>query len=63
MSQPHLKAHPIEHAVVHRELSSVLCGDLGGWDAGGGGRETQREGICAYVQLSHLVVQQKLTTL
>ena len=40
-----------ETAVEHRELSSVLCDDLEGWDqgaggAGGSGREAQEgEGI------------------
>ena len=28
----------------HRELSSVLCGDLEGWDGGGIGREVQEGG-------------------
>ena len=29
---------------VHRELSSVLCDDLDGWDGGVGGR-SKREGL------------------
>ena len=49
----------------HRELSSVHCDDLQGWDgeevgmvwrAGSG-----REGTCVRIQLIHFVVQQKLT--
>ena len=35
--------------VEHRELSSVLCGDLGGWEGGemevGEGRKCKREEI------------------
>ena len=33
-----------EPAIKHRELSSVLCGDLDGWDGGGGGKEVQEGG-------------------
>ena len=49
-----------EAAIQHRELSSVLCDDLEGWDEGVGGR-LKREGMDVYIQLSHTVVQQKLT--
>ena len=49
-----------EPAVQHRELSSLLCDDLDGWDGGGGGR-SKREGIQVYIQLIHFIVQQKLT--
>ena len=31
-------------SVLHRELSSVLCDDLDGWDGGGSGREAQEGG-------------------
>ena len=30
-----------EAGVQHRELSSVLCDGLEGWEGGGGGREAQ----------------------
>ena len=52
-----------EAATQHREISSVLCDHLEGWD-----REVGREmqeggdmGIYVYVQLIHFAVQQKLT--
>ena len=46
----------------HRELSSVLCDDLGKWV--GEMRETlKREWVQAYIQLIHTVVQQKPTQL
>ena len=45
-----------ETAVQHRELSSVLCEDLEGWDVGG---RLQREGIYVHMQLIHTVTQQK----
>jgi len=32
--------------VDHRELSSVLCDDLEGWDGGGVGGRIKREGTC-----------------
>ena len=47
----------------HREIRSVLCEPLEGWDREGG-RETQEggdNGICVYVWLIHFVIQQKLT--
>ena len=38
-----------EAAVEHRELSSVLCGDLEGWDLRAG-REVQEGGdICIHI--------------
>ena len=49
-----------EAAIQHRELTSVLCEDLGRWDWGGEGGKSKREGIYAYIQLIHFVVQQKL---
>ena len=51
--------------VEHRELSSVLCGDLGGWEGGemevGEGRKCKREEIHVNMELIHFLVQQKLT--
>ena len=38
-----------------------VCGDLDGWDGGGVGGRSKREGIYVYLQLIHSVVQQKLT--
>jgi len=32
----------VEAAVQHRELSSVLCDDLEGWDGGEGGSRGRR---------------------
>ena len=49
-----------EAAVEQRELSSVLCDDLEGWDEGLGGRR-KREGMDVHIQLSHTAVHQKLT--
>ena len=41
----------MEAAVYHRELSSVPCDDLEGWE---GGREVQEGGdICTHVADSH----------
>ena len=45
----------------HRELSFALRDDLGGWEGGGVGGRSQREGIYVYIQLIHFVVQQKIT--
>ena len=39
----------------------VLCDDLDGWDGGGVGGVSQREGIYVYIWLIHFAVQQKLT--
>ena len=39
----------------------MLCDDLDGWDGGGLGGRSKREGIYVYIQLIHFVVQQKLT--
>ena len=33
----------------HRELSPMLCDDLGGWDLGECGRRSGREGIYLYI--------------
>ena len=55
--------HWWEAAAQHREISSVLCDELEGWDREGG-REAQKGedmGIYVYIQLIQLVVQQKLT--
>ena len=52
-----------EAAAQHREISSVLCDHLEGWDKEGG-RETQEGGdmgIYICIQLIHFVIQQKLT--
>ena len=37
-----------EAAVQHRELSSVLCGDLEEWDSGVEGKP-RREGMYVYI--------------
>ena len=50
-----------EAAVWHRELSSVLCDDLEGWDGGSGGR-FKREGVYVYMWLIHFLVQQEINT-
>ena len=42
-----------------RELSSVLCDDLEGWD-GRCGVGVKRERIYVYIELIHVAVQQKL---
>ena len=44
-----------EAAILLRELSSVFCGDLEGWDEGMGGR-SKRKGVYVYIQLIHSVV-------
>ena len=38
-----------EAAVQHRELSSVLCGDLEGRDGGGVAERLKGEGIHVYI--------------
>ena len=43
-----------EAALQHRELSSVLCEDLEGWDGRMGG-------MYVYTELIHFAVQQKPT--
>ena len=45
-----------EATVQHGEPSSLLCGDLEGWDGGGCGKEAPE-----YLQLIHVVAEQKLT--
>ena len=55
--------HWWEAAAQHREISSVLCDDLEGWDREGG-REAQEGGdmgTCICTWLMCFVVQQKLT--
>lgn len=42
----------------HRELSSVRCNDLEGWNGRGG--RLKREGVYVHIQLIQVVVQQKL---
>ena len=52
-----------EAAAQHKEISSVLCDHLEGWDREDG-REIQEGGdmgIYVYVQLIHFVIKQKLT--
>jgi len=39
----------------------VLCDDLEGWDRGEDGERLKTEEIHVYLQLVHIVVQQKLT--
>jgi len=41
-----------------RELSSVPCDDLEGWDGEG---SSKREGVYVCIELIHFIVQQKLT--
>ena len=48
-----------EPVIKHRELSSMLCDNLDGWDGEGG---VKREGIYECMWLIHVSVQQKLTT-
>ena len=50
---------------MHRELSSVLCGDLDGWDGGvAGGREVQEGGdICIHTADSLHCTAETNTTL
>ena len=53
-------SHPeIKTTALYRELSLVLCGNQEAW-VGGGGR-LNREGICEYFWLIHVVVWQKPT--
>ena len=49
-----------EADVSHRELSAMLCDDLdkGGWQVEG---RLKRKGIHVYIELIHIVVQEKLT--
>ena len=52
-----------EAAAQRREISSVLCDHLEGWDREGG-REAQEGGdmgIFEYIQMINFVIQQKLT--
>ena len=50
-----------EVVVKHKELSSVLCDDLAGWDGEWrvGGR-SKREGIYVYIQLIPFIALQEL---
>lgn len=50
-----------EASVEHRDLSSVLCEDLEGFD-GRVGAGLRREVIHVFLQLIHIDVQQKLNT-
>ena len=47
-----------EAALQHRELSPMLCDDLGG--EGGVGGRLKRERVHAYITWIHAVVRQKL---
>ena len=38
----------------------MLCDNLNGWDGGGDGRKSKRDGIYVYIQLIHFIVQEKL---
>ena len=50
-------------AALHRELNSVLCDDLDGWD-GGGRREVQEgEDICIHIADSLRCTAETNTTL
>ena len=50
--------------ICPRELSSVLCDDLDGWDGGGGGREVQEGGdICIHIADSLHCTAETNTTL
>ena len=46
-------------AVQHKQLSLVLCDHPEGWGGRVEGR-LERQGSCVYLQLVHIVVQQKL---
>ena len=48
-----------EAAVQHKELSSVLCEDLAGWE--GERREACEGGMHTYIHIIHFYVKQKLT--
>ena len=48
-----------EAAIEHRELSSVLCDDLEGWE--GEAREVPEGGVYVHMWLIHFTVQKKLT--
>ena len=38
----------------------MLCDNLNGWDGGGDGRKSKRDGIYVYIQLIYFIVQEKL---
>ena len=40
----------------------MLCSDLDGWDGGGVGGKSKREGICVYIYLIHFTVAETNTT-
>ena len=44
---------------MDRELRWMLCEDLDGW-SGGQGR-SKKEGVYVNIELTHFIVQQKLT--
>ena len=46
-----------------RELSSVLCDDLEGWDEGGGREEQEGGGICIHISDSHCCTAETNITL
>lgn len=49
--------------LTHRQLSSGLCGDLGGATGMGGRQEVQEVGIYVYIQLIHFHTAETNTTL
>ena len=52
-----------EPAVLHRELSSVLCDDLDGWDGRGGREVREAAGICIRIADSLCCTAETDTTL
>ena len=44
---------------MDRELRWMLCDDLDGWNGGQG--RSKKEGVYVYIELTHFIVQQKLT--
>ena len=51
----------ISKVICYRELKSMLCDKLEGWDGVGGGREVQEGGTHVYLWLIHVDVEQKPT--
>ena len=56
---PNFHLWPIGLDIKHRELSSVLGGDLDVHDEGKG--KSQRDGTYAYLEVIHFIVEQRLT--
>ena len=44
----------------YKAQEAQLCDNLKGWDGGGEGERSNREGICVHIWLIHFIVQQKL---